>query len=154
MYIYIYKMIYIYNINLIGNREEFFQDLYGKTGREKPASFPNFQVTEGGNWIDSHSYCWMVQKSGDFTHLGCTPWKINMDHNDGGVEDHFPFFSRVICRFHVNLPGCIVHINWCRISEPSTVCIGLSWPRTKNCHLLGVALRHRSFHYGGNCRQS
>ena len=20
-----------------------------------------------------------------------TPWKINMDHNDGGLEDHFPF---------------------------------------------------------------
>ena len=25
----------------------------------------------------------------------------------GGLEDHFPFFSWVICRFHVNLPGCI-----------------------------------------------
>ena len=20
-----------------------------------------------------------------------TPWKINMDHNHGGLEDHFPF---------------------------------------------------------------
>ena len=20
-----------------------------------------------------------------------TPWKINMNHNDGGLEDHFPF---------------------------------------------------------------
>ena len=28
----------------------------------------------------------------------------------GGLEDHFPFFSWVICRFHVNLPGCNIHI--------------------------------------------
>ena len=21
----------------------------------------------------------------------CTPWKINMDHNHGGLEDNFPF---------------------------------------------------------------
>ena len=32
--------------------------------------------------------------------------KINMEHNHGGLEDHFPFSSWVICRFHVNLPGC------------------------------------------------
>ena len=23
--------------------------------------------------------------------LGCTPLKINMKHNHGGLEDHFPF---------------------------------------------------------------
>ena len=23
--------------------------------------------------------------------LSVTPWKINMDHNHGGLEDHFPF---------------------------------------------------------------
>ena len=28
--------------------------------------------------------------------LGFTPWKINMDHNDGGLEDHFPFLSWVM----------------------------------------------------------
>ena len=30
-----------------------------------------------------------------------------MEHNHGGLEDHFPFLSWVICRFHVNLPGGI-----------------------------------------------
>ena len=25
------------------------------------------------------------------TSSGITPWKINMDHNHGGLEDHFPF---------------------------------------------------------------
>ena len=29
-----------------------------------------------------------------------------MGHNHGGLEDHVPFFSWVICRIHVNLPGC------------------------------------------------
>ena len=29
-----------------------------------------------------------------------TPPKINMEHNNGGLEDDFPFQ-----RFHVNLPG-------------------------------------------------
>ena len=24
-------------------------------------------------------------------HKSISPWKINMDHNDGGLEDHFPF---------------------------------------------------------------
>ena len=35
-----------------------------------------------------------------------SPQKINMEHNHGGLEDHCPFFSWVICRFHVNLPWC------------------------------------------------
>ena len=34
-----------------------------------------------------------------------TPWKINMEHNNGGLEDDFPF-QGVIFRFHVNFPGC------------------------------------------------
>ena len=29
-------------------------------------------------------------KAGDWTQH-TTPWKINMDHNYGGLEDHFPF---------------------------------------------------------------
>jgi len=71
-----------------------------------------------------------------------------MEHNDGGLEDHFPFFSWSICRFHVNLPGCTVvfseirrkktwdamhgtltimgisttyHLNWLARLQPSTV---------------------------------
>ena len=28
-----------------------------------------------------------------------TPLKINMEHNHGGLDDNFPFFSWVICRF-------------------------------------------------------
>ena len=31
--------------------------------------------------------------------------KINMEHNHGGLEDHF-LSKWVLCRFHVNLPGC------------------------------------------------
>ena len=34
-----------------------------------------------------------------------TPLKINIEPKNEGLEDHFPFFSWVICRFHVNLPG-------------------------------------------------
>ena len=33
-----------------------------------------------------------------------TPRKINMEHNHGGLEDHF-LSKWVICRFPVNLPG-------------------------------------------------
>ena len=29
-----------------------------------------------------------------------------MEHNNGGLEDYFPF-QGVIFRFHVNFPGCI-----------------------------------------------
>ena len=34
-----------------------------------------------------------TQRSGKKTHTqnGNPPWKINMDHNHGGLEDHFPF---------------------------------------------------------------
>ena len=28
-----------------------------------------------------------------------SPLKIDMEHNHGGLEDHFPFYSWVICRF-------------------------------------------------------
>ena len=37
-----------------------------------------------------------------------TPWKINMEHNHGGLEDHFPFFLWVMAVGEpaVNLPGC------------------------------------------------
>ena len=35
-----------------------------------------------------------------------TPWKINMEPENYGLEDDFPDFNWVIFRFHVNLPGC------------------------------------------------
>ena len=35
-----------------------------------------------------------------------TPLKINMEHNHGGLEDHF-LPKWVSCRFHANLPGNI-----------------------------------------------
>ena len=35
-----------------------------------------------------------------------------MDHNHGGLEDHFPS-KWVICRFHVNLPGCRSNFRTC-----------------------------------------
>ena len=34
-----------------------------------------------------------------------TPWKINMEPENDGLEDDFPF-NWVIFRFHVILPGC------------------------------------------------
>ena len=36
--------------------------------------------------------------------LKSTPWKINMEPENDGLEDYFPF-QWVIFRFHVNLPG-------------------------------------------------
>ena len=39
--------------------------------------------------------------------LGFTPWKINMDHNDGGLVQIIFLSKWVICRFQpLNLPGC------------------------------------------------
>ena len=37
--------------------------------------------------------CWLFVswKSGFLLGNGFTPWKINMEHNHGGLEDHFPF---------------------------------------------------------------
>ena len=37
-----------------------------------------------------------------------TPWKINMEHNHGGLVQMIFLSDWVICRFHVNLPGCRV----------------------------------------------
>ena len=34
------------------------------------------------------------------------PWKINMEPENSGLEDDFPFQLGVVFRFHVNLPGC------------------------------------------------
>ena len=51
-------------------------------------------------WACCFAVVFWVQSQND------TPLKINMEHNHGGLEDHFPFFSWVICRFHVNLPEC------------------------------------------------
>ena len=36
-----------------------------------------------------------------------TPLKINMEHNHGGLVPIIFLSKWVICRFHVNLPGCI-----------------------------------------------
>ena len=45
-----------------------------------------------------------------------TPWKINMEHNHGGLEVWKIIFlsNWVIFRFHVNLPGCIwsLKVSW------------------------------------------
>ena len=35
-----------------------------------------------------------------------TPWKIDMEPKNGGLEDDVPDFNWVICWFHVNFPGC------------------------------------------------
>ncbi len=37
-----------------------------------------------------------------------TPWKINMEHNNGGLEDDFPFQTGDFQVPAVNFPGC----NW------------------------------------------
>ena len=36
-----------------------------------------------------------------------TPWKIIMEHNHGGFSKIIFLSKWVICRFHVNLPGCM-----------------------------------------------
>ena len=36
-----------------------------------------------------------------------TPLKINMEHNNGGLEDDFPFQLGDFQVNHVNLPGCM-----------------------------------------------
>ena len=35
-----------------------------------------------------------------------TPLKINMEHHHGGLVQIIFLSKWVICRFHVNLPGC------------------------------------------------
>ena len=39
--------------------------------------------------------------------LSYTPLKINMEHNHGGLVQIIFLSKWVICRFHVNLPGCV-----------------------------------------------
>ena len=47
------------------------------------------------------------------TNRGYNPL-IVMEHNHGGLVQIIFLSKWVICRFHVNLPGCIQHggINW------------------------------------------
>ena len=41
-----------------------------------------------------------------------------MDHNHGGLEDHFPFFSCVICRFQpLIFQGCFAALDFCLATE-------------------------------------
>ena len=51
-----------------------------------------------------------------------TPWKINMDHNYGGLVQIIFLSKWVICMFHVNLPGCMF----------SFLSI---WPRVQDSHV-------------------
>ena len=53
-----------------------------------------------------------------------TPWKINMEPENDGLEDDFPLQLEIF-RFHVNLPGCIhnsfgnkISISW-EVISPS-----------------------------------
>ena len=63
--------------------------------------------------VEKHHHCNVTEigRPGFLGYSGCvglcfiTPWKTNMEHNHGGLEDHFPP-KWVICRFHVNLSGC------------------------------------------------
>ena len=45
------------------------------------------------------------QKNGDIK--ADTPWQINMEHQNGGLEDDFPFHLGDV-QFHVNFQGCAV----------------------------------------------
>ena len=45
--------------------------------------------------------CYACEKTGVKTCKTIMPPKINMEHNNGGLEDDFPFQG-----FHVNLRGC------------------------------------------------
>ena len=45
---------------------------------------------------------------GDELNQKCTPWKINMEPKNGGLENDFPF--QQIFRFHVDFQGCRTNI--------------------------------------------
>ena len=47
----------------------------------------------------------IIPKPECFAHFAITPRKINIDPENDGLEDYFPF-PGCILRFHVNLPGC------------------------------------------------
>ena len=43
-------------------------------------------------WLEKNtSNMKIFMVTGWWKSLDPTSWKINMDHNDGGLEDHFPF---------------------------------------------------------------
>ena len=55
-------------------------------------------------WTDSTSVVFLWMSGQQIIH----PWRLTAGTcPHGGLEDDFPFFSWVICMFHVNLPGCI-----------------------------------------------
>ena len=64
------------------------------------ANFGAFQSTSSGFWQCHDCLASLVQWPGAMAmaflvpNSGIprnTPWKINMEHNHGGLEDHFPF---------------------------------------------------------------
>ena len=54
-----------------------------------------------------------------------TPWKINMEHNNGGLEDDI--FKLVIFRFHVNFPGCNFPITTSVVCKVAQLLPRLRW---------------------------
>ena len=48
------------------------------------------EETHGGFMVVVEPYDLMDGKNEFQIEVG-TPWKINMEHNHGGLEDHFPF---------------------------------------------------------------
>ncbi len=71
-----------------------------------------FSCSEDSSWKSPTGLRpkWVIKRK-DLLDIVHTPLKINMEHNHGGLEDHVPF-KLVICRFHVNLPGCISSYIW------------------------------------------
>ena len=54
-----------------------------------------------GGWVVTSG--WDIRDSPN--HTPVTPWKINIEPENDGLEDDFPF-PGCILRFHVNLQGC------------------------------------------------
>ena len=64
-----------FNINQVLSREL----MYPTFGKGKSSTLPGVEKL------------WKQSCNQDFLPNSNTPWKINMDHDYGGLEDHFPF---------------------------------------------------------------
>ena len=91
--------------------------------------------------------------------LNLHPWRLIWEMRFG--SDHFPFFSWVICRFHVDLPGCIQIIHtifvsgvlWTTRVTSGQYCwiwglLNPIWP----CHLIKTFLNSGNTWKWGFCR--
>ena len=88
----------------------------------------------------------------------CTPWKINMEHVLMEVWKIIFLSKWVICRFHVNLPGCSTHGFFSLVELFVRSCIFPKWRKLRPFFWGGMDVANVDFEqmiaflFSGHCR--